>query len=139
MNCGVGYRHGSDPVLLWLWCRPAATAPIQLLAWEPPYAMGAALKRQKTKTKTKKQTKNQEKNHLRSSCYLWEILRLLPTLPFQLTELPFPQLLRKKPLRILLNPAHSLMVHIRKYSCHFLRHTSKSSRGGSVTNLKQHP
>ena len=28
-----------------LWCRLAATAPIQPLAWEPPYAMEAALKR----------------------------------------------------------------------------------------------
>ena len=27
-----------DPALLWLWCRPAATAPIQPLAWEPPNA-----------------------------------------------------------------------------------------------------
>ena len=33
-----------DPALLWLWCRPAATAPIRPLAWEPPYAMVAALK-----------------------------------------------------------------------------------------------
>ena len=32
-----------DLVLLWLWCRPAATAPITPLAWEPPYAEGAAL------------------------------------------------------------------------------------------------
>ena len=31
-----------EPVLLWLWCRPAATAPIRPLAWEPPYAVGAA-------------------------------------------------------------------------------------------------
>ena len=30
----------SDPSLLWLWCRLAATAPIQPLAWEPPYAEG---------------------------------------------------------------------------------------------------
>ena len=37
-----------DQALLWLWCRPAATAPIRPLAWEPPYAAGAALKRQKT-------------------------------------------------------------------------------------------
>ena len=29
-----------DPVLLWLWCRPAAVALIRPLAWEPPYAMG---------------------------------------------------------------------------------------------------
>ena len=38
-----------DPALLWLWSRPAATAPTGLLAWEPPYAVGAALKRQKKK------------------------------------------------------------------------------------------
>ena len=37
-----------DLALLWLWCRPAATAPIGPLAWEPPYAVGVALKRQKT-------------------------------------------------------------------------------------------
>ena len=43
-------RRGSDLAWLWLWCRPAATALIQLLAWEPPYASGAALKkRQKGK------------------------------------------------------------------------------------------
>ena len=34
-----------------LWCRPAATAPIRPLAWDPPYAAGAALKRQKMKRK----------------------------------------------------------------------------------------
>ena len=34
---------------LWLWCRLAATTPIRLSAWEPPYAMGVALKRQKDK------------------------------------------------------------------------------------------
>ena len=45
MSCGVDCRHGSDPVLLWLWCRPAAAALIQSLAWEPPYALGSALKR----------------------------------------------------------------------------------------------
>ena len=50
MSCGVGCRHGSDLVLLWLWCRPGATAPIQLLAWEPPYAVGTALKRPKKKS-----------------------------------------------------------------------------------------
>jgi len=38
-----------DPALLWLWCRPAATAPIRLLAWGPPYAVAMALKRQKQK------------------------------------------------------------------------------------------
>ena len=38
-----------DLALLWLWCRPAAVAPVRPLAWEPPYAASAALKRQKTK------------------------------------------------------------------------------------------
>ena len=38
MSCGVGCTRGSDPMLLWLWHRPVATAPIGPLAWEPPYA-----------------------------------------------------------------------------------------------------
>ena len=40
-----------DPGLLWLWCKLAAIAPIRPFAWEPPYAMGVALKRQKKKKK----------------------------------------------------------------------------------------
>ena len=44
MSSGVGCRYGLDPMLLWLWGRAAAAAPIQPLAWEPHYAMGAALK-----------------------------------------------------------------------------------------------
>ena len=47
----VGHGRGLDPVFLWLWCRPAATALIRPLANEPPYAAGAALKGQKTKKK----------------------------------------------------------------------------------------
>jgi len=49
VSCGVGQRHGLDPALLWLWRRPAATAPTGPLAGEPPYAMGAALKKKKKK------------------------------------------------------------------------------------------
>jgi len=48
-----------DPALLWLWCRPVATAPILPLAWEPPYAAKAALemaKRQKKKKKVNRRT-----------------------------------------------------------------------------------
>ena len=33
MSCGVGYRCGLGPRLLWLWCRLAAVAPIHSLAW----------------------------------------------------------------------------------------------------------
>jgi len=62
MSCGVGCRRGSDPVLLWLWCRPVATAPIGPLAWEPPYAAGAALEKAKRqKKKKKKKEKRKEK------------------------------------------------------------------------------
>ena len=52
MSSGVGGRCGSDPELLWLWCRPVAIIPIGPLAWEPPYAAGGALE----KTKRQKQT-----------------------------------------------------------------------------------
>ena len=50
MSRGIGGRHNLDPALLWLWGRPVATAPIGPLAWEPPYAAGTALKRQKKKS-----------------------------------------------------------------------------------------
>ena len=53
VSCGVGCRRGSDPALLWIWRRPVATAPIRPLAWEPPYAVGAAQEKGK-KTKKKK-------------------------------------------------------------------------------------
>ena len=49
-----------DPVLLWLWRRPGATALTGLLAWEPPYAAGAVLKRQKTKKQTTKEMKKEK-------------------------------------------------------------------------------
>ena len=53
-----------DPALLWLWCRPAAVAPIKPLAWEPPYAMDAALKckKKKKKKERKKEKAKQNKN-----------------------------------------------------------------------------
>ena len=40
-------------MLLWLWYRPTAAAPIRPLAWELPYASGSALKRQKRKERKK--------------------------------------------------------------------------------------
>ena len=59
VSCGVGHRRGSDPALLWLWRRLAATAPIRLLAWAPPYAAGAA--QEKSKRHTYTHTKNDSK------------------------------------------------------------------------------
>ena len=61
MSCGVGRRHGWAPALLWLWCRLAATSPIRPLAWEPPYASGAALEKAKKTKKTKKERKKERR------------------------------------------------------------------------------
>ena len=53
MSCGVGCRRGSHPTLLCLWRRLAALALIRPLAWEPPYAAGAALERAKRQKEKK--------------------------------------------------------------------------------------
>ena len=58
MSFGVSHRSGLDPVLLWLWHRPAAIALIRPLAWEPPYATSVALKTTTTTTTKKKKKKN---------------------------------------------------------------------------------
>ena len=65
MSCGVGCRRGSDPTLLWLWRRPVATAPIQPLAWEPPYAEGAAQEIGTTTTTTTTKDKKKKKKGLK--------------------------------------------------------------------------
>ena len=49
----MGHRHDLDLAWLWLWYRPAATALILPLAWEPPYAAGEALKKDKRQKKEK--------------------------------------------------------------------------------------
>ena len=64
VSCGVGYRCGSDPELLWLWRRPTATALIRPLPWEPPYAAGVP---QEIATKTKKD-KRQKKKFKNNKC-----------------------------------------------------------------------
>ena len=46
-SCGVGCRCGSDLALR----RPVATASVRPLAWEPPYATGAALEKAKRQKK----------------------------------------------------------------------------------------
>ena len=55
MSCGVGHRHSVDLLLLWLWCRPAAAALIRPLAWELPYTMGVALKKDKKREKKERE------------------------------------------------------------------------------------
>jgi len=66
VSCGVGCRRGLDPALLWLWRRLVATALIQPLAWEPPYAAEAAQEIATTTTKDKK-TKKKKKKKLKQT------------------------------------------------------------------------
>ena len=54
MSCGAGCRRSSFLALLWPWPRPAAIVPIRPLAWEPTYALGAALEKAKRPKKKKK-------------------------------------------------------------------------------------
>ena len=56
MSCDVGCRRGLDPALLWLWHKPATTALIRPLAWESPYAAGAAQEMAKKQTNKQKKT-----------------------------------------------------------------------------------
>ena len=49
----VSYGVGSDPELLWLWCRLEAVAPIRPLTWESPYAVDTALKKKKEREREK--------------------------------------------------------------------------------------
>ena len=57
MGRGVDCRRVLDPGFLWLCHRLAAMAPVRPLAWELPYATGAALKRT-NKQNTKQNKKN---------------------------------------------------------------------------------
>ena len=63
-------------MLPWLWCRLAAAAAIQLLAWDLPYAAGVALK-DENKNKTKKWMPVIKLFAFNSANY-WENLYLLP-------------------------------------------------------------
>ena len=63
MSWDVGRRHSSDPALLWLWRRLAATAFIRPLAWEPPYTAGVALEKAKRWKKKKKRKRSGEGRH----------------------------------------------------------------------------
>ena len=47
--------------MLWLWHRPAAIALIRPLAWEPPYAIGVALKRPNKQTNKQKNPSKQRR------------------------------------------------------------------------------
>ena len=61
MSCGVGRRQGSDPMVLWLWCRLVAAAPLRPLAWEPPYAAGVAQEMAKKQNNNNKKLIDEQK------------------------------------------------------------------------------
>ena len=61
VNCGVGHRRDSDPALLWPWRRPAATALIRPLAWEPPYAAAGVAQEMAKRPKKKKKKRKKKK------------------------------------------------------------------------------
>ena len=65
VSCGVGCKCGLDLTLLCLWSRPAATAPIQPLAWGPLCATGAPQKA--------KNPKNKKTRHKLSFHNLWSL------------------------------------------------------------------
>ena len=73
MSCGVGLRHSSDLVLLCLWRRPAARAPIQPLTLETSMCHGYGPK----KTKNKQTNKTRGNQHYRSSDVLHGIVHSL--------------------------------------------------------------
>ena len=51
VSYGMGHRHGLDPLLLWLWYKPAAVALNRPLAREPPYVALVAQGKKKTERK----------------------------------------------------------------------------------------
>ena len=85
----VGRRRGSDPMWLWLWCRPAATAPFGPLAWEPPHATGAAPKREKNKKQKNKKAlpAPYQESIIRPSMNFWKLQKSIrkkkiPVIPY---------------------------------------------------------
>ena len=95
MTCGIGLRCGSDLALLWLWHRQAAAAPIQPLAWEPPYATRVALKsKDKIKIKTelvvKLQLSSKSKGIANSYLNFFDKLELNTLVLFKCLLLTFP-------------------------------------------------
>ena len=103
MSCRVGCRHGMDPVLLWLWPRPAAAALIQPLAWELPRTFincRYSSKKQKNKNKNKKTPKQKtQTNKKEPHCLVMAAFGLCTYFQgwqLQLTDLHNPSLLLGK-------------------------------------------
>ena len=89
MSCGIGHRCSLDLSLLWLWGRLVATALIRPLAWDPPYAEGAALKKAK-KIKIKIKLKKNLNCSALVVLMIWgDICNLVISVLFSTVSLPF--------------------------------------------------
>ena len=74
--------------MLWLWCRLAAVALILPLAWEPPYAVGEALKRQQQQQQQQQKKKNRKTPKNQSATYPLDLgveqIKTLEILPWKI-------------------------------------------------------
>ena len=101
MSCSIGCRCSWDSVLLCLWHRVAAATPTQLLAWELPYAAGAAVKKKKKKKKKQTNTHTHKKKKQKK--------------PTELTNMPHFLILLSSFLAFhLLHPQPSLLSSIKQ-------------------------
>ena len=83
MNYDVGHRHGLDLALLRLWYRPMARAQIRPLAWEAPYALGAALRKTKDKTTTTTKKLSKMSNKARILFVILHVRHMTQTILFR--------------------------------------------------------
>ena len=67
MSCGIGHRHGLDAVLLWLWYRLAAVAPILPPSLGTSICHGWGPKKQKKKER--KQRKKERRNEIKEEFF----------------------------------------------------------------------
>ena len=64
VNCDVGCRRGLDPELLWLWCRPEATAPIGPLSLGTAICLRCGPKKKKDNKKKKRKLNQYIPNYI---------------------------------------------------------------------------
>ena len=126
MSYGVGCRCSSDPELLWLWCGPAAAAPIRHLAWELPYATSAALKRHPPPQK--------KKVLFRFYPPLWikqldipASLQILKDIPRKVNPLPFHRVTAHSPRGSEALQMKTLELSWKVLVCHCTGHASKAA------------
>ena len=120
VSCGAGCRCGSDPMLLCLWCRVAAAAPIQPLACELPHAVHADLKSKKNKNKTK------QKNQTIAAQVTAEMRFQYQAQCSQLKDLGLLQLWYRAQLQLRINPWPKTSIC---YKCgHYKKQTKNIKR-----------